>query len=91
MTEATISRNSISIRVPFSKLQQLMDGSWRLGALEVRQKVKDQDVFAAELVAALNAEDEQGSTIIHRLFDSAINAALEGGAEGIEEHPVQEA
>jgi len=43
------------------------------------------------LVAALNAEDEQGSTIIHRLFDSAINAALEGGAEGIEEHPVQEA
>lgn len=90
MTEATISRNSISIRVPFTRLQQLMDGSWRLGALEVRQRVKDPGVFAAELVAALNAEDEGGSTIVHKLFDTAINSAIENGAEGVENHTRQD-
>lgn len=91
MTEATISRNSISIRVPIAKLQQLVDGAWRLEALEVRQKVKDPEAFAAELVAALNDEDEQGSTMIHKMFDAAINEALEQGAEGIEDHPKQDA
>jgi hypothetical protein len=91
MTEATISRGSISIRVPEKAMRQLVEGAWALDALEVRQRITDAPVFMQELVNILNAEDEQGTTLIHKMFDAAINEALEQGAEGIEDHPDQDA
>lgn len=46
-------------------------------------KVTNPDRFAAEMLRALQAEDEQGTNAIHRVLDEASLAAVEDGAEGI--------
>ena len=46
-------------------------------------KVTDPDLFAKELLQALQDEDEQGTNPIHRAIDAAAEAAVEWGAEGI--------
>ena len=91
MIEAAIVKGSIVIRVPMKSLKDLVEGAWALGSLDTRMKITDAKAFADELVSAINCEDEEGTTPLHRLFDAAINDALEQGAEGIEEHEEQDA
>ena len=91
MTEATLSRGSISIRVNEKALRQLVEGCWATGNMEVRQRIIDAPTFMAEVLRQLNDESEDGSTLVHKMFDAAINEALEQGAEGIEDHPNQDA
>lgn len=91
MTEATLNRGSIVIRVNEKSLRQLVEGCWATHNMEVRQRIIDAPIFMAEILAALNAESENGSTLVHKMFDAAINEALEQGAEGIEDHPNQDA
>lgn len=88
--QAIIEDGAIIVRIPLENLPQVVEGAWALGSLESRWKVTDAQVFATELVRALNDEDEQGTTRIHKMFDAAINEALEQGAEGIEEHEDQD-
>ena len=45
--------------------------------------VTDHDVFAAEVLTQLQDEDEAGTNLIHRAFDSAFEAVAESGAEGV--------
>lgn len=87
---AVIENNCIVIRLPLSSLQTAIDGAWALNTLSPRYKITNQTEFAKDLVAALNDEDEQGTTPIHRMADAAINSAVEQGAFGIEEHPEQD-
>lgn len=49
-----------------------------------RLKVIDGVKFAREVACALNDEAEDGSTLVTRILDAAILAAVENGAEGIE-------
>lgn len=46
-------------------------------------KVTDPAMFAKEVYRRLNDEEEDGTTIVHRMFDDAIKEAVEQGAEGI--------
>ena len=46
--------------------------------------VTDMNMFVSELVGALNAESEDGSTLVTGMIDDAIVAAVENGARGIE-------
>lgn len=46
--------------------------------------ITDADTFFKELVIALNSEEEDGTTPVHRMLDAAALAAIESGAEGIE-------
>jgi hypothetical protein len=48
-----------------------------------RVAVTDRDVFAGEVCRMLNAEYEDGSTMVSRLLDQAILNAIEDGAEGV--------
>lgn len=89
--QAIIENDEIIIRVPIKYLPVIVEGAWALNALDTRFKLTDASLFAKALVSALNDEDEQGTTIIHKMFDAAINEALEQGAEGIEEHEDQDA
>jgi hypothetical protein len=89
--QAVIENGDIIIRAPIDALPQVAEGAWVIGALDKRWKVTDPAIFAKELLHALNNEDEQGTTMIHKMFDKAINEALEQGAEGIEEHETQDA
>lgn len=88
--QAIIEDGALVIRVPLKNLPQVVEGAWALGSLETRWKVTDVSAFAKELCLALNEEDEQGTTTIHKMFDAAISDALDSGAEGIEEHEEHE-
>ena len=89
--KAVIENGEIIIRAPIASLPNVVEGAWAIGALNERWKITDPALFAKELVLALNDEDEQGTTMIHKTFDKAILEALEQGAEGIEEHENQDA
>jgi hypothetical protein len=84
MADATIEDGTIVIRVPVDALHQVLEGSWASGALDRRWKLTDAPTFARDLVRELNREEEDGSTRVHRMFDAAIEAAIDGGADGIE-------
>jgi len=47
-------------------------------------KITDAAVFAKEVVAQLNRESEAGSTLVTRMLDEAILAAVENGCEGVD-------
>lgn len=87
--QAVIERKSIVIRVPIPALPMIVEGAWATNNWDTRWKVTDPEAFAKEIVHTLNQEDERGTTAIHRMFDRAIVAAVEDGAEGIDEHEDQ--
>ncbi len=45
--------------------------------------VIDRKLFAKEIMYSINAEAEDGSTLLTRMLDKAIINAVEGGCEGI--------
>lgn len=88
--QAVIEDGAIVIRVPIANLQAIMDGGFACAAYDKRYRVTDPEGFAKEIADALNDEDEEGSTPVHKLFDAAINEALNQGAQHADEHPIQE-
>ncbi len=88
--KAIIEDGAIVIRVPIANLQAIMDGGFACAAYDQRYKVTDGPGFAKEIASALNDEDDVGSTPIHKLFDAAINEALNQGAQHAEPHEIQE-
>lgn len=88
--QAVIEDGQIVIRVAIDALQTVVDGAWAMRSIDARQKVTDADLFAKELCIALNREDEQGTTRVHKAFDDAILFAIEQGFEGIEDHEDQD-
>lgn len=87
--EAIIEDGAIVIRVSLDALPMVLEGAWAMAKFDTRYKITDVGEFAKELVYALNREDEQGTTAIHKLFDQAILDAIEQGAFGIDEHEDQ--
>ena len=88
--EAAIEKGEIVIRVPVAYLQVIADGAYALNGLSQRWKITDTKAFAREVVRSINHEDEQGTTPFHKMFDAAMEHAIEYGAEGVEEHPEQD-
>jgi hypothetical protein len=86
---AILKDGAISFRVSLDALPAVLEGAWAIGKLDTRFQITDSSEFAKEIVRALNREDEQGTTAIHKLFDRAILDSIEQGAFGIEEHPKQ--
>jgi len=54
------------------------------GASTPNIKVIDPHVFAVEVANEINAEGEDGSTLLTRMLDAAMKAAVENGCEGVE-------
>lgn len=88
---AVIEDGAIVIRVPIANLPAVVDGWWAASGIDMRFKVTDSEAFAKDLVRELDREDDTGTTRIHKMFDRAIDEAINQGAEGIEEHENQEA
>lgn len=86
---AVIEDGAIVIRVLVNSLQDVIEGTWATGNLDVRYKLTNPEDFAKDLVLELNDEDEEGTTPIHRLFDKAMSRAIDQGAFGVEEHEDQ--
>lgn len=87
---AKIEGDNIVIRVATNNLPAIVEGLWVMGVMATRFKVTDAKQFAKELLRALNDEWEDGTNPFRRMFDKAIEEAIEQGAEGIEEHEDQE-
>lgn len=88
---AIIEGTSIVIRVPLDALPAVLEGAWAMNKFDTRMKITDIGEFSRELVHSLNSEDEQGTTVIHEMFDKAIIDCIEQGAFGIDEHENQSA
>ncbi|HAM58565.1 MAG TPA: hypothetical protein DCQ64_25400 [Candidatus Rokubacteria bacterium] len=85
----SLERGAIVIRLPLSILtiafeaapfNEQPDGS----GLSL-YRVADVNAFAEAIVEELDREEEDGATPVHRLFDGAMEEAVENGCEGIEE------
>lgn len=78
---AAIEGDQVVIRVPIAALPVAMSGSpiWH------DCHVTDAAVFAVEFVRALNEEEEDGTTLLHRAFDKAMSNAVESGCDGVAE------
>lgn len=50
-----------------------------------RPKIVDADAFAKDLLAELEREEEDGTTMVHRMLDRAAAEAMENGCFGIQE------
>ena len=89
--EVKLENDTIIISLPIENIPAVVEGSWASGFMETRMKVSNAEAFARDLLHALNAEQEDGTTVVHRMFDKAIDDAIEQGAQGIEDHEDQEA
>lgn len=83
--QAVIEGDQIVIRLPIENLPVAVEGARSLQTLEGRWKVTDANAFAKDLVRALNDEDEEGTTMVHKMFDKGFNEAFEQGPDGVEE------
>jgi hypothetical protein len=82
---AVIRDGKIEITIDVDALPVIVSGSCCCGSLPGLWKVTDPAVFAEEVCHALNDEREDGTTPVHMMFDKVFLAAIEDGAEGIEE------
>lgn len=88
--QAVIEGDAIVIRVPLKNLQAVLDGGYACNVYDRRYKITNLPGAAKDICNALDDEDEEGTTSIHRLFDAAINEAMNQGSEWFEEHEDQE-
>ncbi len=49
----------------------------------IENEITDADKLAAAIVDALDDEEEDGTTLVHRMLDKAALQAIHNGAEGI--------
>lgn len=78
---AKIEKDQIVIRLDIKSLPVIVEA----GPNGEFMKVTNVKKFAKELVLALNNEEEDGTTAIHRAIDDACMEAFENGAEGCKE------
>lgn len=48
-------------------------------------KIVDNNGFSNNIINELLSEEEDGTTLVHRMLDEAVNNAIENGSEYIEE------
>lgn len=85
--KAVIEDGHIVIRVAISELQLILEANpvW-----PDEYVITDVDEAAKSIVDALNEEEEDGTTVIHRAFDEAGVFALEQGYDGFGERDEEE-
>jgi hypothetical protein len=82
--EAYIEGGEIRIRVPIKLIPKIVSCSISAGYMAEGAKVIDATRFAKDIVNALNDEQEDGTTPVHVLLDTAFEKAIEDGSQGVE-------
>lgn len=90
MLKVTIEGNEIVIRLGFDVLPAVADiaqqeAGWCDEYFNSQYEVTDTKKFADDLLGFLDAEEEDGQTIVTKMFDAAIIGAIENGADGVTE------
>lgn len=86
---AVIEDGAVVIRFPLDAMQSALDGAWGMHIFDKRQKITNLGEFAEEFRNELNAESENGTTLIHRMADEVFLNMMEQGAFGFEPHEDQ--
>lgn len=90
MTElAKLEDGKIVISIPVEHLPDAVEQYWSCGKSNDRFKVTDTSEFAKSFVRALNAEEEDGTTLVHNMLDAAVDLCVNSGFEGIDMHEDQ--
>lgn len=82
---AKIEGEEIVIRIPISAIPEAVQVAFdhAYGFERHDFAVANAEVFAREILAELNSEQEDGTTPIDLLLDAAACKAMENGAEGL--------
>jgi len=75
----------IVIRVPVANLDMAVRIGCAMGYITGNYTVTKPEEFARDLVGELNDEDDEGTTMIHRMLDKAFVQTIERGGFGVEE------
>lgn len=75
----SIGISALAFAAAHSPDLQMVDGEGEL----VGPAVTDEAKFAAEVLQALDYEEEDGTTLVHMMLDKAAVRAVENGADGI--------
>lgn len=86
MKHAKIEGDHIVIRVPIDVLDKnhVIPCDMLNEDFKADFKVTDIQEFAKDFVAELNREEEDGTTLVNRMLDSAYRNAIEQGAQGVD-------
>lgn len=82
MLKVQIEGSEIVIRLPLDTLKHCTDFH---PELDGDVAITDIKVFADDVVAELEREEEDGTTPVRSMFDAVIVTAIENGSEGCEE------
>lgn len=77
----SIGIDTLAVAVQY--MPQLGEAFDEVEGKEIENEITDADKLAAAIVEALDDEEEDGTTLVHRMLDKAALRAIENGAEGI--------
>ncbi|MEQ3693187.1 MAG: hypothetical protein ABNH16_07130 [Thalassolituus sp.] len=72
----------LSISIGVNTLRHACEIGRRYGTGEI--EITDEKLFLENLINEIEKEDEDGSTLAHVMFDSAVTSMLENGEEGVD-------
>jgi hypothetical protein len=81
--EAVLEGDHIVIRVRIDCLKTALPVAEERAGYVSHSTIVSDVGFAADVIAELNKEDEDGTTPIHDLFDNAMLGAVENGSEHV--------
>lgn len=91
MLSVKMVKGDLVIRIPAKTLAVAADAAFNEAFGEPHKLViTDQTVFASEVVRMLEHEEEDGTTLVHKMLDQAMVAAAEDGCDGLEEKEEKE-
>ena len=80
--EFKIEEDALTIKIGTDILKHAVEIGRMYGCGEI--EITNSSQFLEGFVRELSREDEDGSTLIHRAFDSAVSEMLENGERGVD-------
>lgn len=83
--KAFIHDGNIVVFVPVDTIKIALEANPRYGEYShFAEHITDLDEFAKDVVYALNDEEEDGTTLVHKMFDEAMVNAIDDGSMNID-------
>lgn len=79
-----VEDDQIKITIGVSTMANAAQYGPYLQQFEEDEYIIDADVLAKSVIGRLQVEDEIGTTLVHDMFDGAIEGVVENGEHGIE-------
>lgn len=84
LVSCEIDGRAVVIKIPIPYIKHIAETMNEDPTFGTQLKVLDPERFAADILSEFKREEEDGSTSVHRMLESAITSAIEWGSEAIE-------